>query len=281
MKITKAVITAANPHQRTLPLQTVVDQDGEPKSALHIILQEALSAGVSDIAMVICPGDQEAYATAAGEHQRHVRFIEQANPMGYGHAVHCAHTFTGGDPFLLLVGDHLYVARGKHTCARNLMDVALTQNCSVSAVQATHESLLPFFGAVGGHLCGSERGLYEISCVLEKPAPTQAEQELLVPGLRMGHYLCFFGMHVLGPQVMDLLAVELQREAGGGRVTLSAALSKLAAQERYLACELEGRRYDIGVRYGLLQAQLALALSSKDRDRVLGMLVQLLADTTR
>ena len=280
MKISKAVITAANPHQRTLPLQTVVDRDGQPKAALNIILQEALSAGVTEIGVVICPGDQDAYATAAGEYERHVHFIEQAQPLGYGHAVHCAASFTGNDPFLLLVGDHLYASRGKHTCARALVEVATTQDCSVSAVQATHESQLPFYGAVGGQLSGNETGIYEISTVLEKPTPTQAEQELLVPGLRMGHYLCFFGMHVVRPVVMEVLAEELKRNQGHGKTSLSAALSRLPDHERYLACELDGRRYDIGVRYGLLHAQMALALSSKDRDRVLSMLVQLLADST-
>jgi UTP--glucose-1-phosphate uridylyltransferase len=281
MKISKAVITAANPHQRTLPLQTVVAQDGETKAALNVILQEALSAGVTEIAVVICPGDQAAYRTAAGEHERHVRFIEQSEPLGYGHAVHCAHPFTGDDPFLLLVGDHLYVSRGKQTCARALVEVAQAQDCAVSAVQATHESQLPFFGAVAGQLSGNDKGLYEISTVIEKPTPTQAEQELLVPGLRMGHYLCFFGMHLLGPAVMELLADELRRNAGKTKTSLSAALSRLPDHGRYLACELEGRRYDIGVRYGLLHAQLALALNSKDRDAVLSMLVQLLADSTR
>ena len=281
MKISKAVVTAASPDQRTLPLQTVVDRDGQPKAALNIILQEALSAGVSEIGVVICPGDEAAYATAAGEYARHVRFIEQAHPLGYGHAVHCAAPFTADDPFLLLVGDHLYVSRGKQTCARALVEVASAQDCCVSAVQATHESQLPFYGAVGGQLSGNETGIYEISTVLEKPSPTQAEQELLVPGLRMGHYLCFFGMHVLSPVVMEVLAGQLSRKPAGGRTSLSEALSRLPAHERYLACELDGRRYDIGVRYGLLHAQMALALSSKDRDQVLSMLVQLLADSAR
>ncbi len=281
MKISKAVITAANPNQRTLPLQTVVDRDGCPKAALNLILQEALSGGVSEVAVVVCPGDQEAYAIAADEFRRHVQFIEQPEPLGYGHAVHCAADFTGADPFLLLVGDHLYVSRGKQTCAHALVETALSQNCSVSAVQATHESQLPYFGAVGGQLCGNEAGLYEVSTVLEKPTPTQAEQELLVPGLRLGHYLCFFGMHVLSPLVMRVLAEELSRTVKGGRVSLSTALARLPGHERYLACELAGRRYDIGVRYGLLHAQMALALSSKDRDQVLSMLVQLLADAPR
>jgi UTP--glucose-1-phosphate uridylyltransferase len=281
MKISKAVVTAANPHQRTLPLQTVVDRDGHSKAALNLILQEALSAGVDEIAVVVCPGDREAYALAAGEHERHIHFIEQTEPLGYGHAVHCAAAFTGTDPFLLLVGDHLYVSRGKQTCAKALVEMATAHNCSVSAVQATHESQLPFFGAVGGQLKSNESGIYEINTVLEKPTPTQAEQLLLVPGLRMGHYLCFFGMHVLTPAIMTLLSDLLGDPAAAGKIPLSTALARLPGEERYLACELEGRRYDIGVRYGVLHAQMALALSSKDRDQVLSMLLQLLADATR
>jgi UTP--glucose-1-phosphate uridylyltransferase len=115
--------------------------------------------------------------------------------------------------------------------------------------------------------------------VLEKPTPTEAEQKLIVPGLRAGHYLCFFGMHVLTPSVMDLLGEEVERGPAGG-VQLTSALAKLASRERYLACELQGRRYDIGVKYGLLTAQLALALAGKDRDEVLTGLVELLARRT-
>jgi UTP--glucose-1-phosphate uridylyltransferase len=146
-------------------------------------------------------------------------------------------------------------------------------------VQATHESKLPYYGTVGGHLVAGRKGLYEISQVLEKPTPTEAEQKLIVPGLRAGHYLCFFGMHVLRPALMELLAEEIAR-AENRLVTLSAALAKLAKRERYLACELQGHRYDIGVKYGLLTAQLALALDGQDRDEVLSGLVELLARRT-
>ena len=146
----------------------------------------------------------------------------------------------------------------------------------MSAVQATHESKLPYYGTVGGRLVAGQKGLYEISEVLEKPTPTEAEQRLIVPGLRAGHYLCFFGMHVLTPAVMELLAEDIQR-AGERSVHLTTALAKLAKRERYLACELQGRRYDIGVKYGLLTAQLALALDGQDRDEVLSGLVELLA----
>ena len=83
-------------------------------------------------------------------------------------------------------------------------------------------------------------------------------------------------MHVLTPGVMDLLEAELAR-AAGRPVQLTAGLAKLAQRERYLACELHGRRYDIGVKYGLLTAQLALALDGQDRDEVLSGLVELLS----
>ena len=90
--------------------------------------------------------------------------------------------------------------------------------------------------------------------MVEKPTPTEAEQRLIVPGLRAGHYLCFFGMHVLTPAVMDLLGEDVRRAEGGpgaGRtapVQLSPALDRLASRERYLALEVPGQRYNIGVR---------------------------------
>jgi UTP--glucose-1-phosphate uridylyltransferase len=140
---------------------------------------------------------------------------------------------------------------------------------------------LPYYGAVGGKLVPAQTGLHEISDVLEKPTPTEAEQKLVVPGLRAGHYLCFFGMHVLTPTVMGLLDALVAGNAGRGGVHLSAALAQLARRERYLAFEARGRRYDLGAKYGLLTAQLALALEGGDRDEVLSGMVELLAQRAR
>lgn len=276
MQIKKALITAAGPGQRTLPLQTFVDRDGTTKTALQIIVEEVLETGVDEICVVVCPGDQQAYTNAAGQYGRRLEFIEQPEPLGYGHAVWCAREFVGNAPFLLLVGDHLYLSSGGKRCAQQLVEVANAHKCSVSAVQATHESKLPYYGAVGGQLVPGTKGLYLVSHVLEKPTPTEAEQRLIVPGLRAGYYLCFFGMHVLTPTVMKLLDAEVSSRTADGRVQLSAALAKLAGCERYLAYEILGRRYDIGVKYGLLTAQMALALAGKERDEVLASLVELL-----
>ena len=276
VEIKKAIITAAGKSQRTLPLQSLVDRDGLTKTALRIIIEEILSSGIDEICVVVGPGDQDAYAAAAGSHANRLRFVEQTEPRGYGHAVFCGRDFVGGKPFLLLVGDHLYVSGSQKRSAQQLVEIAGTENCAVSAVQATHESKLPYYGTVGGRLVAGRKGLYEVSQVVEKPTPTEAEQRLIVPGLRAGHYLCFFGMHVLTPAVMELLSEEISRRENRS-VQLSMALAKLAKRERYLACELEGHRYDIGVKYGLLTAQLALALKGQDRDEVLSGLVELLA----
>jgi UTP--glucose-1-phosphate uridylyltransferase len=275
--IKKAVITAAGKNQRTLPLQTLVDRDGAQKTALTIIIEEILKAGVNEICVVVQPGDQQAYKTAAGTHANRLQFVEQPEPLGYGHAIQCARSFTGSEPFLLLVGDHLYVSRTNKGCAEQLVEAARRESCSVSAVQATHESKLPYYGTLGGKLAPGQQSVYKVDAVVEKPTPTEAEQRLIVPGLRSGHYLCFFGMHVLTPTVMDILAEMVTQAGTRGGVQLTAALGKLSEKERYLAFEVEGRRYDIGVKYGLLTAQLALALDGKDRDEVLSGLVELLA----
>jgi UTP--glucose-1-phosphate uridylyltransferase len=281
MEIKKAIVTAASQTQRNLPLQCLVDRDGLSKTALCILIEEVLQAGIEQICVVIHPGDLAAYAAAAGRHAGRIQFVAQSSPLGYGHAIACAREFTGDQPFLLLVGDHLYVSGTQKRCAQQLVEMASGERCAVSAVQATHESKLPFYGAVGSRLVQQRKGLYEITEVLEKPTPTEAEQRLLVPGLRAGHYLCFFGMHVLTPGLMAILAESGRDPALGAAVSLSTALARLASHERYLACELQGRRYDIGVKYGLLTAQLALALDGQDREEVLASLVELLATRAR
>ncbi len=277
MNVRKAVITAAGRSQRTLPMQTLIDRDGTEKSVLCIIVEEALGAGVDDIAVVVAPGDEDAYAEVVGDHASRLHFVTQDEPLGYGHAVFCARDFCRDEPFLHLVGDHLYVSREQEGCARRLLQVAQAEDCAVSAVQATRENLLPYYGTIGGRRVQGRKDLYEIETVVEKPTPTEAELSLIVPGLRAGHYLCFFGMHVLTPTVMDILGQHVKAAAGHGGVELSNALAVLAAREKFLALQEHARRYDVGVKYGLLTAQLALALSGQDRDLVLTRLLGLLA----
>jgi len=281
VNIKKAVITAAGKEPHALPLQRLVDRDGEPKAALQIILEEAVSAGAEEIGLIISPGAADSFRTAAGALAGRLQFIEQPAPLGYGHALYCARQFVGTAPFLHLVSDHLYVSDTDQRCAQQLVETATAESAAVSAVQATRESMLPYYGTIGGQRVPQRPHLYEIEDVLEKPTPTAAEQRLIIPGLRAGHYLCFFGMHVLTPLVMEILAEHVAAAGDRGGVQLSPALAQLATRERYLALAVEGQRYNIGEKYGLLTAQLALTLHGTDRDDVLVQLLELLAHNRR
>lgn len=276
MNVRKAVITVGSPTQRHLPFQTLIDADGERKAVLQVIVEEALRAEMEEIALIIPPGEQEAFGKVAGGHLDRLSFIEQEESRGYGHAIYLAKDFCEDEPFLHLVGDHLWVSSGNgQNCAQRLVKAASEHECSISTVKETREHLLPDFGAVGGRCVAGFPDLYEVEAVLEKPTPTVAEQDLSVPGIRAGYYLCFFGMHVLTPRVLEILGKLL--EDPDARPTLSDALAKLADREKYLAMVMQDHRYDVGEKYGLLTAQLAISLCGRDRDEVLTRVAGLLA----
>ena len=278
MKIKKAVITAAGLHQQHLPLQTLVSPTGKTKTIAGFLLDEIFANGIDAAAIIIAPGTEGVFSSAVADHLEKVTFIEQSQPLGYGHAVLCAKEFTGNDPFLLMMNDHLYLSFAERSCLGQLLAVTEQADGPISAVQPTHESKLPFYGTIGGSPVGGHHGLYEVSNILEKPTPTVAEQELIVPGLRSGNYLCLFGMHVLTPRVMKHLDKAF---SGDGNLPLTPSLAATARSEKYLACEIEGLRFNIEEPYGLLRAQLGMALSGKGRDEVMGAMIELIAATRR
>jgi len=305
MHVRKAVITAAGRGARQYPasdtvakaMLPLVDRDGLTKPVIQIIGEEALDSGIEEIGIVCAPGDESAYRqhlAALGENlksqpdsplaaeqaerlaelERRLHFAVQEQPAGYGHAVWCAKSFVGREPFLLLVSDHLYISGEKQRCARQVLDLADHEACSVAGVQATREHLIGRYGTVAGKRLSGQ--VFQIERVIEKPTPSVAEQQLHVPGLRVGHYLCFFGIHVLTPAIFDILDEHVRAgHREGGEIQLTPALQELAKRERYLAVQTNGRRYDIGVRFGVLEAQIALAMAGVDRDEVLARLMEL------
>lgn len=290
MEITKAVITAAGRGARQYPasdtvqkaMLPLVDRDGLTKPVLQIIAEEALESGIEEICVVVAPGDEEYYrrhfeAYAANlrsafegvewagqqvkrleELERRLRFAVQATPEGYGHAVWCAREFVGASPFLLLLGDHLYISRSESRCARQLIELASAEECPVSAVQATREHLIHQYGTLSGKRLHDRPEVWAIEEIIEKPTPTLAELRLQVPGLRAGHYLCFFGMHVLTPAIFELLAAA--KPGRGGEIQLTDAIAGLLGRERVLAMAIGGTRYDCGSKLGYLKATVELGL---------------------
>ncbi len=307
MQITRAVITAAGRGARQYPasdtvqkaMLPLVDRDGLTKPVLQIIAEEAIESGIEEICVVSAPGDEVIYrqhfrsyaenlrssfkgvdwaeeqARRLVELEQRLHFAVQPEPHGYGHAVWCARSFVGGGSFLLLLGDHLYISRESRRCARQLLELAAEEGCAVSAVQATREHLIHHYGTLTGKRLASRPDVYVIEEIIEKPNPTLAELRLQVPGLRAGHYLCFFGMHVLTPVVFDLLNDMVGRDVReGGQIPLTTALNALARREKYLALETRGARHNLGVKFGVVDAQIALALAGVDRERMLAGLLE-------
>jgi len=309
MRIKKAVITAAARGERLYPVADtiqkamlpIIDVDGLHKPVIQIIAEEAFASGIEELCVVCAPGDGERYMSAfASLHDNllksykgvdwakeeaekidhllsRIQFTEQEEPLGYGHAVYCAREFVNNEPFLLLLGDYLYVSNLlQKRCAAQLLELAAQENCSVSAVNPTIEHQIGRYGTLTGKQLPGNAGLYQIDKIIEKPSLSVAELELQTPGLRVGYYLCFFGMHVFTPAIFDILEKYIARD--GNNVLLTPALQELAETDRYLALEVKGNRYDLSKKLGWLQAQIALGLAGQAHDETLTSMVDLLAE---
>lgn len=281
MKLTKAVITAASPDHRSLPIQTLVDRDGVSRSVLEIMLREIHSTGIEDVCLIIHPGDEDSFRQAIADTPIRMTFIEQKKRLGYGHALSLAADFIKGESFFHAVGDHLFISSDPNrSCAQQLIELATAEDCAMSAVQSTRETQIQHYGTIAGNLerTSSGEALYAIKDVIEKPTPTEAEQKLIVPGLRAGRYLTFFGMHVLSPLVMEILKENVSSATSSGeKVQLSTVLAELARRERYTALKVQGNRQDLSQKYGLFHAQLALALAGSESKFVMQDILEIVA----
>lgn len=310
-RVRKAVITAAGRGTRMYPatitiqkeMLPVMDVDGIVKPAIQVIIEEALEAGIEDVCLVVnninrrqieqhfqplspeemrlFKGKDWALLQSARLQQIAARltFVEQTSPEGYGHAVWTARKFVGDEPFLLMLGDHIYTSGTAEPCARQVLNVYEKYGASVSAVQQTPSELLHLFGTVTGKLIQENPRVYEVSHIYEKPSIEYAEQHLRVEGLLWGVYLCFFGMHVLNPAIFEALDYAIRNDLRErGEFQLTSAQERLRESgERYLAFEAVGRRYDFGIPFGYAQTQAALAVRSVYREQMLAALVSMLA----
>lgn len=309
MQIKKAVITAAARGTRLYPVGDTVqkamlplaDKDGVHKPIIQIIAEEAFSCGIEEVCLICAPGDKERYiqafqtlkfnleqafggATWAQQQAEKISFllsrltfIVQKETKGYGHAVYCAKSFVGQDSFLLLLGDHLYTSNLDISCASQLISLAEEEACSVSAVNATPEHLITQYGTLRGRQSG-QAGVFEIEHLIEKPSLSEAELHLLTPGIRAGHYLCFFGMHVLTSAIFSILERAIKESKTGRDIQLTTAQQTLLKKQKYLAKIIDGRRFNLGNHFGWLEAQIAFGLKSPQSKELLSSMVMQLAE---
>ncbi|MFN3651226.1 MAG: UTP--glucose-1-phosphate uridylyltransferase [Armatimonadota bacterium] len=309
-RVQKAVVTAAGMGTRHFPatqtlqkeMMPLVDRDGTTKPTIQIILEEALESGIEEFCVVLSPSTADQFrrhfqGLSAGEESffrgkswaleqserlrdlgRRITYVVQEQQNGYGDAVYRAREFVGDHPFLLLLGDHVFIPGGKKPCSRQAIDVYNAYQAPVTGVQRTHEDLLHLFGTLTGTRIASDPNVYEVSRIEEKPTLELAEEHLRTEGLGRGEYLCFFGVSVFPPLLFELLEYHIRHDIRErGEIQLTNALEMLRAQGRYLAAEIDGQRCDMGVPMGYIETQLALALHSGARKRVLASLPNLLA----
>ncbi|NLE02985.1 MAG: nucleotidyl transferase [Fibrobacter sp.] len=312
MKIRKAVITAAARGERLYPVSDtvqksmlpIIDTDGINKPLIQIIAEEAFSSGIEEVCIICAPGDEKKYVESfkslhssllkaykdhdwAVQQAKNIQnllercsFKVQKEPRGYGDAVYQAREFVKDEAFLLLLGDYLYVSDDRtKNCARQLIEIATREDCSVSAVNPTIEHLISRYGTLTGKSVSTYNGVYQIDKIIEKPSISQAEMELQTPGLRAGYYLCFFGMHVFKPVIFDFL--EKAVCSGEDNILLTPSQQELAVKENYLALEMKGTRYDTSKRFGIMQAQIALSLAGCTKNEALTSIVQILAESAK
>ena len=278
VRVRKAVIPAAGFGTRLFPaskatkkeLFPIIDRDGIAKPAILLIVEEALNAGLEEVIIVVqehdlddfrsffntqitienynkLPPHFQDYSRRILEIGRRVQFVVQSAQEGFGHAIYCTRAAIGDEPFLLMLGDHLYRSTGEQSCARQLLDAYQQHGLNVLGLRRTPERQIANFGTVAGVWLEEER-LLNVTEFAEKPTVDYARTNLLVPGLPEGEYLTVFGQYIIKPMIFEYLEEHiLNNVRERGEFQLTSALDRLRQEDGFLGLVMEGRRFDIGL----------------------------------
>ena len=277
-KVRKAVIPAAGFGTRLFPatkaakkeLFPIIDRDGIAKPAILLIVEEALSAGIEEVIIIVqkedlhefqsffnqqisienynkLPAHFQEYSRKLLEMGRRVRFVIQQNQEGFGHAVYTTREAVGNEPFLLMLGDHLYRSNTSISCARQMLDLYHRYGTSVVGLKHTPQEEIAGFGVVTGTWVEDEKVL-GITEFAEKPTIDYAQNNLRVTGVPEGQYLTVFGQYIIKPELFDLLENNIRNNLRErGEFQLTTVLDKLRQTDGFLGLVIDGRRFDIGI----------------------------------
>ena len=271
MKVTKAVFPVAGMGTRFLPATKSSPKEMLPvvdKPLIQYAAEEAVSAGIKELIFVTGRNKRsipdhfdkayelESVLEAKGKVilLNRIRdilppditcvYIRQAEALGLGHAVLCAKSVVGNDPFAVILADDL-INGGEKSCLKQMVEVANENNCSVLGVEEVPESDTEKYGIVSSTPIDDRTGA--VSAIVEKPHPKEAPSNLAV-----------VGRYILTPKIFELL--EKTGKGAGGEIQLTDAISKLLDIEKVLSYKFEGKRYDCGDKLGYLQATVEYAL---------------------
>ena len=273
-KIRKAIIPAAGLGTRFLPATKAQPKEMLPivdKPTIQYIIEEAVASGIEEILIITgrskkCIEDHfdksvelELELEKSGKEEMlkmvreisdmvDIHFIRQKEPRGLGHAISCAKTFVGNEPFAVLLGDDIVYNEGK-PCLKQLIDCYDEYKTSVLGVQTVEAKDVNKYGIVNGiHI---EDRVYKVKGLVEKPPVEEAPSNVAI-----------LGRYIITPQIFKIL--EETKPGKGGEIQLTDALLKLIDEEAMYAYDFEGTRYDVGDKLGFLKATVEYALRRED-----------------
>jgi UTP-glucose-1-phosphate uridylyltransferase len=276
-RIRKALIPAAGFGTRLFPatkclkkeLFPVMTRDGRMTPVILTIVEEALHAGIEEVGIIVQSADRELFEEFFGlpprienynklsrESQeysrrlldlgRHVTLLTQDVQEGFGHAVYCAREWANQEPFLLLLGDHVYAADGDRSCARQMLDAYDQTGRSVVGLKVTPAADVRHFGCVTGTWDDAGERL-AITAFAEKPDADYARRHLQVDRLEPDTFLSLFGLYVLKPRIFELLEENIRSNLREhGEFQLTSCLDELRQEDGFTGFVVKGRRFDIG-----------------------------------
>ena len=276
--VRKAVIPAAGFGTRLFPaskamkkeLFPVIDSSGRAKPAIMAIIEEAVHAGIEEVCLIVQKGDIELfesffktppriehYNKLSKENQKYcdylielgskISFVTQDVQEGFGHAVYCAREWVGNEPFLLMLGDHLYGSDESDSCAQQVLDAYERVNHSVVGLKETLIEELSNFGCVSG-VWNEEGSMLSVTEFYEKPDPEYAREHLHVDGMDDKMFLTVFGIYVIEPQIFGFLEQNIEHNfRERGEFQLTSCLDDLRKTEGFSGYVVKGRRFDIGL----------------------------------
>jgi UTP-glucose-1-phosphate uridylyltransferase/mevalonate kinase len=289
-KVRKAVIPAAGFGTRLFPatkavkkeLFPVIDKNGIAKPVIQVIVEEALSGDIEEICVVVQKGDRalfeeyfhtpppvEHFAKLSKEAQKlseyiidtghKITFIEQETQNGFGDAVYCTREWVNNEPFLLMLGDHLYASDNDTSCARQLLDIYEKYGRSAVGLKLTPAEVIRHFGTVTGNWVedGSVMAITEFA---EKPDAVYAAEHLRMEGMPDDQYCTVFGQYVLSPRIFEFLEEHIVNNIREkGEFQLTSCLDRLRIEDGFMGYLVQGKRFDIGLPTAYLESLIEFA----------------------
>jgi UTP--glucose-1-phosphate uridylyltransferase len=273
MKIKKAIIPAAGLGTRFLPATKAQPKEMLPivdKPTIQYIVEEAVQSGIEDILIItgrnkraiedhfdksveleleLKKKNQESLLSLVEDisNMVNIHYIRQKEPKGLGHAIYCAKSFVGNEPFAVLLGDD--VVDSEVPVLKQMIEQFERYNCTIIGVQEVPEEDVHKYGIVSGTFI--EDRLYKVNDLIEKPRREEAPSNIAI-----------LGRYIITPRIFEIL--EHTPPGRGGEIQLTDALKTLLNYEAIYAYNFIGKRYDVGDKLGYLMATVEYALKRED-----------------